>query len=178
MVCTNDDALADKLRLLRNLAFTTPRFWHQVAGYNFRMTGYQAAMGLVQTRRLPGIVEMKRVMAKRYNEALSSVSWLELPKEKDWAKHVYWMYGIVVKKESGLKRDDLMKHLKEKGVDTRTFFCSMANQPFLQEQKGYRKIETPVADMLWECGLYLPSSHTLTEEDILQVAEAIKSFKG
>jgi len=176
MVCTNDDALAEKLRLLRNLAFTTPRFWHEEAGYNFRMTGYQAAMGLVQTQRLSSIVEQKRLMGQRYNEQLKSVRWLQLPTELDWAKHVYWMYGIVVKPGSGLKRDDFMKYLKGKGVDTRTFFCSMSDQPFLQKQKGFRKIPTPVADMLWECGLYLPSSHTLTAEKITFISDTIKSF--
>ena len=176
MVCTNDDKLADKLRLLRNLAFTQPRFWHEEAGYNFRMTGYQAAMGVAQTQRLPRIVEQKRLMAQRYNEQLQPVSWLQLPAELDWAKNVYWMYGIVVKPESGLKRDDFMKYLKEKGVDTRTFFCSMSDQPFLQKQKGFRKISTPVADMLWNCGLYLPSSHTLTADKIEFISDAIKSF--
>jgi len=176
MVCTNDDKLAEKLRLLRNLAFTNPRFWHEEAGYNYRMTGYQAAMGVVQTQRLPSIIEQKRTMAHRYNEQLSPVRWLQIPIELDWAKHVYWMYGVVVKPGSGLKRDDFMKYLKEKGVDTRTFFCSMADQPFLKEQKGYRKIATPVADMLWQCGLYLPSSHTLTQEQIVFISDTIKSF--
>lgn len=176
MVCTNDDQFAEKLRLLRNLAFTQPRFWHEEPGYNFRMTGYQAAMGAAQTQRLPSIVEQKRLMAQRYNEELRSVSWLQLPVELDWAKNVYWMYAIVVKPESGLKRDDFMKYLKEKGVDTRTFFCSMSDQPFLQKQKGFRKIPTPVADMLWQCGLYLPSSHTLTSEKIKFISNAIRSF--
>jgi len=52
----------------------------------------------------------------------------------------------------------------------------MSDQPFLQKQKGFRKIPTPVADMLWECGLYLPSSHTLTAEKIAFISDAIKSF--
>ncbi|HLF44956.1 MAG TPA: DegT/DnrJ/EryC1/StrS family aminotransferase [Chitinophagaceae bacterium] len=176
MVCTNDDKLADKLRLLRNLAFSQPRFRHQEAGYNFRMTGYQAAMGVAQTKRIQSIVEQKRLLAHRYNEQLKNVTWLQTPVELEWAKHVYWMYGIIVKPESGLKRDDLMKYLKGKGIDTRTFFCSMADQPFLKKQRGYRKINTPVADMLWQCGLYLPSSHTLTVDQITFISETIKSF--
>jgi perosamine synthetase len=176
MVCTNDDKLAEKLRLLRNLAFTQPRFRHQEAGYNFRMTGYQAAMGAAQAQRLPEIVERKRIMGQRYNEQLKSISWLQIPIELEWAKHVYWMYGVVVEPGSGLKRDDFMKYLREKGIDTRTFFCSMGDQPFLLKQQGYRKINTPVADMLWECGLYLPSSHTLSEDQIVFIAETIKSF--
>ncbi len=176
MVCTNDTKLADKMRLLRNVAFTTPRFFHEVAGFNFRMTGYQAAMGVAQIKRLPNIVDQKRKMAQRYTDKLKDVSWLQLPVEQNWATHVYWMYAVVVKPESGLKRDDLMKHLKERGIDSRTFFCSIAAQPFLHKQNGYRKINTPVADMLWECGLYLPSSHTLSEIQIINITEAIKSF--
>ena len=52
MVITNDDALAEQLRLLRNLAFRQPRFYHEVPGYNFRMTGMQAAMGVAQLARI------------------------------------------------------------------------------------------------------------------------------
>src|SRR5678815_4291131 len=55
IVTTNDDALAAKLRLLRNLAFTTPRFRHDVLGYNFRMTGMQAALGVAQMARFDDI---------------------------------------------------------------------------------------------------------------------------
>src|ERR1700676_301410 len=53
MVTTNNAALAERLRLLRNLGFTKPRFRHEVAGYNFRLTAYQAAMGVVQVKKLP-----------------------------------------------------------------------------------------------------------------------------
>src|SRR5947207_6993069 len=57
MIVTSDSKLAEKLMLLRNLAFSTPRFRHQIAGYNFRMTGYQAAMGLVQCNKIEKIIE-------------------------------------------------------------------------------------------------------------------------
>ncbi len=57
MVTTNDDKFAERLRLLRNLAFTTPRFRHDFAGYNFRMTGYQAALGLEQFRKIEVILQ-------------------------------------------------------------------------------------------------------------------------
>ena len=63
MVVTNDDALAERLRLLRNLGFSTPRFRHEVAGYNFRKTGYQAAMGLTQLRKIESIIEEKHRVA-------------------------------------------------------------------------------------------------------------------
>ena len=60
MVITNSNSLYKKLKLLRNLAFENPRFKHRQLGYNFRMTGYQAAMGLAQTRKLNDIIQKKR----------------------------------------------------------------------------------------------------------------------
>jgi perosamine synthetase len=73
-----------------------------------------------------------------------------------------------------MTRDELMPFLRERGVDTRTFFCPMNMQPFLREQPGYRAVECPVAEELWRSGLYLPSSLTLTEEEIDTVAAAIR----
>jgi perosamine synthetase len=177
MVVTNDEALVAKLKLLRNLAFTEPRFRHEVAGYNFRMTGYQAAMGLAQTRKIDKIVEEKRRVAHTYNRYLTDITGLQLPVERDWAKNVYWMYAVVVSPSFGITRDELAKQLKAEGVDTRTFFCSMADQPCLQQIEGFKYISTPVASRIWESGVYLPSTHTLNEVDIRFVADAIKKIQ-
>lgn len=173
MVVTNDAGLAGQLRLLRNLAFTTPRFRHEVAGYNFRMTGYQAAMGLAQLHRIDHIVAEKRRVAASYTSHLRSIAGLRLPVEKDWAFNVYWMYGIVVTPEFGSTRDELMAFLRERGIDTRTFFCPMNQQPCLSELDGFREIPCPVADMLWERGLYLPSTYTLDDQTIRKISDVI-----
>ena len=173
MVTTNDAALAEKMRLLRNLAFTQPRFWHQVAGYNYRMTGYQAAMGLAQLSKIERIIADKRRVAQTYNKYLRDIPGVQLPAELDWARNVYWMYGIVVQPEFGVTRDQLAASLKKDGIDTRTFFCPMNQQPCLQSIPGFRAIPCPVADRLWERGLYLPSTHTLSEETIKQIAARI-----
>jgi perosamine synthetase len=177
MVVTNDPALLKRLKLLRNLAFTEPRFRHEEAGYNFRMTGYQAAMGLAQTRKIAQIVVEKRRVAHTYNSLLADVKGLQLPVERDWAKNVYWMYAVVVNPEFGITRDELAKRLKAGGVDTRTFFCSMSDQPCLQQITGFRRTPTPVADRIWESGLYLPSTHTLSDADIQSVVNTIKSIQ-
>ena len=178
MVLTDDKDFADRVKLLRNLAFTQPRFKHQIAGYNFRMTAYQAAMGVVQTERLPSIVEQKRHMGHLYNKHLKDIKWLQLPIELDWAKHVYWMYAVLVKADSGIDRDDLLRFLASKGIETRTFFCPMNQQPFLHQQQGYRQVDCPVADFLWENGFYLPSAHTLPEAHIEYIAKALKAYKS
>ena len=175
MIVTNDAKLAEKLKLLRNLGFTTPRFRHEVAGYNFRMTGYQAAMGLVQCHKIERIVADKIRVAKTYDHHLSKLNGLQLPAPAQNGRHVYWMYGIVVQPEFGISRDELQARLGEAGIDTRTFFCPMNLQRALQRHSGFRQIECPVAESLWKTGFYLPSSATLSEQTIRQIAQAIST---
>jgi len=173
MVVTDDDALASRLRLLRNLAYTEPRFFHEVAGHNFRMTGLQAAMGTSQTRRIESVIHTKRWVAATYNELLSEVDWLKLPTEAAWARNVYWMYAVSMRGGSGRKRDEILRRLHAAGVDTRTFFCPMNQQPCVRRVPGYRDVECPVADELWTAGFYLPSSPNLSREMIEVVAKAL-----
>ena len=175
MVVTNDDALAERLRLLRNLGSTQPRFVHKVAGYNFRMTGYQAAIGLAQLDKIEQVIEQKRSLARRYHERLSSVRGLKLPVEAAWARNVYWMYAVVVTPEFGVPRDALTARLAAQGIETRTFFCPMNQQPCLKEIPGFREVPCPVADELWRTGFYLPSTYTLTDGELDQIRDAIIS---
>ncbi|MFZ5862533.1 MAG: DegT/DnrJ/EryC1/StrS family aminotransferase [Nitrospirota bacterium] len=174
MVVTNSDALAERLRLLRNLAFTKPRFRHEVAGYNFRMTGYQAAMGLAQVRRIDRIIAEKRRVAHLYNKFLGDIPGLRLPVEMDWAFNVYWMYALVIRPEYGATRDEVAAYLLQNGVDTRTFFCPMNQQPCLTSLPGFKRVPCPVADSLWISGLYLPSAYTLSEDTIRHIADLIR----
>jgi perosamine synthetase len=178
MITTNDGRLAERLRLLRNLAFIEQRFRHEEAGYNFRMTGYQAAMGLAQFAKIEQIIAEKRRVAHTYNHYLQGIEGLQLPVEAAWARNIYWMYALVVKPSFGMTRDQLMKRLRESGIDTRTFFYPMNQQPCLRALKGFRETACPVADRLWETGLYLPSTYTLSEETIKTIADTIRQASG
>ncbi|HWZ23205.1 MAG TPA: DegT/DnrJ/EryC1/StrS family aminotransferase [Cytophagaceae bacterium] len=173
MITTDNLEYAEKLRLLRNLAFTKPRFMHEVAGYNFRMTGYQAAFGLAQLKKINRFIDDKRRIAKLYNANLNNQKGITTPHEASWAKNVYWMYGILLDKTVGITRDELMKELYNKGIDTRTFFCPMNIQPCLIESEGFREMKNPIAEGLWENGLYLPSSCKLTEVEITYISKTI-----
>jgi len=177
MVVTNNEKLAERMRLLRNLGFTTPRFRHEVLGYNFRMTGYQAAMGLVQLNKIEQIISEKRRVAHTYNRYLNDIPGLQLPAELDWARNVYWMYAVTVKPDFGLTRDQLVSKLAEAGIETRTFFCPMNQQPCLRDIPGFRSDPLPVADEIWATGLYLPSTHTLTERQIQIIADTIHNLR-
>ena len=176
MVVTNDDKLAKQLRLLRNLAFGQPRFYHEVPGYNFRMTGMQAAFGLAQLAKIDRFIAARRRVAHAYNAALAGIAELQLPPELPWAKNVYWMYSVVLRPTGKSTREGLTKFLLDNGVDTRTMFCPMNKQPFLQKQAGYRHVECPVAENLWVNGFYLPSSASVTDADVAKIADLIKRY--
>jgi perosamine synthetase len=174
MVVTNNEQLAERLRLLRNLAFTKPPFRHELAGYNYRLTGFQAALGLAQLPKIEKIIAEKRRVAVTYNYFLADLPGIQLPVEREWARNIYWMYAIVVKPEFGISRDGLREWLRRDGIDTRTFFCPMNQQPCLQSRPDFRRVPCPVADRLWETGLYLPSTYTLPAETIRKIADSIR----
>jgi perosamine synthetase len=175
MVTTDDAGLANRLRSLRNLAYgREERLMHEEVGFNFRMTGMQAALGLAQLVRIDEVIEGKRDLARRYGEVLGDVPGLELPVECDWAKHVYWMYAVCVDEDAGLDRVSLAGALRERGVDTRSFFCPMNLQPALRRVEGFRAVPCPVAEAGWERGAYLPSTPGLSDEDVEQVADAVR----
>lgn len=173
MVVTNDAKLADRLRLLRNLGFGKPRFYHEVAAYNFRMTGMQAALGLAQLSKIDRFIAEKRRVAATYNELLGNLPGIQTPAELPDAFNVYWMYAIVIRSEFGRTRDELADILLNQGIETRTFFCPMNMQPFLRAQKDYREVACPVAEGLWRDGFYLPSANQLDRSTIARVCEAI-----
>lgn len=109
-------------------------------------------------------------------EAKKDVKGITLPIEKEWAKNVYWMYSILVEDEFGMSRDELMKEkeLEKKGIETRTFFIPMHEQPVFQKRGLFKGESYPVAEELSRKGLYLPSSSGLKEEEIRYICEMIK----
>jgi perosamine synthetase len=174
MILTDDPALADKLRSLRNLCFQPGRrFIHESAGFNFRLTNLQAAIGLAQLQRMGEIVSRKRSMGKQYTEHLRRIPLLRLPPEASWARNVYWMYGIVLDKESGITGAECARRLLELGIETRPFFLGMHEQPVFLNRGLFAGEQYPVAETLARQGLYLPSGLALTTEQMTQVCDAV-----
>ena len=179
MVTTDDASLASRLRSLRNLAFQPQqRFLHEELGYNFRITNIQAAIGVAQVERVDDVVARKREIAARYHDRLGGIAGLQLPVERPWARSVYWMNGLVLERSISLDAKQLAARLSEAGVETRPFFLGMHRQPALTRQGLFRDELYPVADVLSDRGLYLPSGVGLTNNQIdfvaATVAEAIR----
>ena len=178
MVVTDNDHIAEKARSLKDLAHSPQkRFLHTDVAFNYRMTNLQAAVGVAQLEEIHTFIEIKRKMATSYNSLLEDVEGLTLPVEKTWARNVYWMYTVLVEREFGLSRDDLMKRLREKGVDTRTFFIPVHRQPVFQKLDYLNSLSLPVAEDVSRKGLYLPSGLALTQDQIQEVCRIIKDIK-
>jgi len=176
MVLTNSPKIFDKACLLKDLAHVPgERFLHREIGYNFRMTNLQAALGLAQLEEVNKYVKKKRWMARLYTEGLKEVDFLEIPKEAPYAKSVYWMYAPRVKKDARITREELCRKLKERGVDTRTYFIPLHLQPVLKKLK-LSKGNYLVSTDLSQRGFYLPSGLAITEKQINQVVSAIKEI--
>lgn len=178
MIATDDDELADICRSLRNLCFqSNKRFVHERLGWNLRMTNMQAAIGIAQLQRLDEFVNKKRLMGQKYSELLEGVPGLQLPLvETDYAKNIYWVYGLVVNESTGLDSEMFMRLLAEKEIGTRPFFCPMSKQPVLNKMGFFLGQQYPVAERLYKQGFYLPSGLAITDSQIEKSASAVRSL--
>jgi perosamine synthetase len=175
MIVTDDDALADRLRSLRNLGFGAGRrFLHERLGHNFRLTNLQAALGVAQIERIGAIVERKREIGRLYTDALAGISRLELPVEQPWARSVYWMFGVVLADDVDLDAESFAVALRECGIETRPFFLGLPEQPALRERGLFAGESYPVSERIARRGLYLPSGLALTDEQIRAVTDAVR----
>ncbi|MGH2533354.1 MAG: DegT/DnrJ/EryC1/StrS family aminotransferase [Thermomicrobiales bacterium] len=174
MVVTDDAALAAKMRQLRDHGMDpTRKYWHPVIGYNYRLTNIQAAIGMAQLARADEIIHRKRAIARAYAELLADVPGIALAPEEPWARSVYWMCSILLEDERRHDRDAVMARLAEQGIETRPFFYPIHTMP------AYNTGETlPIAESLARRGINLPSSPTLSDDDLERVAAAVREALG
>jgi perosamine synthetase len=177
MVVTDDPALGERCRSLRNLCFEKKRFVHEELGYNFRMTNLQAALGVAQLERLPEFVARKRRMGQTYTELLRGVAGLELmPVRTDYAENIYWVYGLVLKDEVPFDAAEAMRRLGARGIGTRPFFWPMHEQPVFRRMGLFDGDHHPVAERLARRGFYIPSGMALSEGQMDEVVAAVKEL--
>ncbi|MCU0968074.1 MAG: DegT/DnrJ/EryC1/StrS family aminotransferase [Rubrivivax sp.] len=177
MLLTDDDALAERLRRLRNLAFAPPRrFVHEELGWNLRMSNLQAALGCAQLERLDEFVRRKRAMGARYDARLRGTPGLQLPLPRtDDAENIYWVYGLVLDDDVPFDADEAMRRLARRGVGCRPFFWPMHEQPVFRRMGLFAGERLPAAERLARRGFYVPSGLALGEAQIDAVAEAVRA---
>lgn len=173
IVVTHDDELAKKIDLLRNhgaekrdgkLDFYLP-------GLNYRMTDFQAAMGIPQLEEMEQIIDIRQQQAKEYNALLEAIDWIQTPENFPERKHVYQTYHVLIRNRS---RDKLIHLLREKGVETNLGAQALHCLTFFAEKYGYQPGDLPNARDAYNQGLALPLGSHLNNGDLEKVVDLIK----
>ena len=119
---------------------------------------------------------MRRKNAALYNSLLKDIPGIILPVERPNVKNVYWMYSILIDRKFGMGRKKFMEKLKSKGIETRTFFIPLHNQPILKKMGIVSKERYSVADDIARRGLYLPSGSGLKKREIEYICDCIRTI--
>jgi len=168
MVITSDDDLAERMGALKDQGNSkTTRYWHDVVGFNYRMTNLQAAIGYGQMQRVEHLVSRRRKNAEIYSSLLPDSN-LVKPYEAEYCRHSFWMYSVLLQ---GPMRDAVMSRMEEEySIETRPFFYPAHTMPMYVTYAGSK---FPVAEEISGKGMSLPSSSTLTDEELRYVSTSL-----
>jgi dTDP-4-amino-4,6-dideoxygalactose transaminase len=167
-VTTNDDRLADFIRLYRNQGMRQ-RYHHEILGYNFRLTDIGAAIGLVQFGKLERNTARRQAVAARYDEALADIP-VRLPVTPEGRTHVFHQYTIDV----GPARDTIVEELHTAGIGVGIYYpIPVHRQPYVMERGLHADL--PVTDLAAARTLSLPMYPGLTESEQGQVVDAVRA---
>ncbi len=178
MIVTDDPALAERCRSLRNLCFNPARrFVHEELGWNYRLGSLQAALGLAQLEIMEEVRRRKRALGALYRAGLSDLAAagrIQLPLDRtEDAVNDYWVFGVVLNEEHSASMEAVCRGLRERGIGTRPFFWPIHRQPVFTGRGWFDGCSCPVAERLGRCGFYLPGGPMLTEAQVARVCAAV-----
>ena len=169
MVVFKNAEMAQRARVLRDHGMSRQkRYWHDHAGFNFRMTNMQAAVGAAQMNRIEELIGRKKTIFQAYDSLLSRQQGLSLLPNNTWSENSYWLYTIILSGYDENVRDQLLKNLSCRGIDARPGFYP------LHEMEPYRMFghgTYPVSSYLSANSVCLPSSYGLSDEEIPHIAK-------
>ncbi len=152
------------------------RFSFVRPGYSFRLTEFEGALGCAQLETAP------KSFAKRKENALNLLKsmrtferYVQLPWNPPHADHVYMMFPIVINKESGIKKEDLVGYLENKGIETRDML-PLINQPFYKKKFNIRQRDYPIADWINNFGFYIGCHQAMTQAEITYIIQTFEEF--
>ena len=165
-----------RIQSLKNLSFgKAERLLNEDISWNLRMPALSAALLRSQLSSLNNTLVSKQSLATRYLEGLKDIDQIQLPSAESYgSKNHFWVFGFVLRGESKWDATSLAIRLREKGVETRRFFPPLHLQPTLHDIVS--KAPTPVADHLWENGIYIPFGSGISLNEIDYVIESVRTI--
>jgi perosamine synthetase len=174
MVVTDDDTLAERMRLYRSHGLRRARhYWHEVPGHNFRLTNMQAALGCAQFEHFRDITAARRRVYATYTRLLAGLEGVRLQSMTSGTDPIVWAVAIALDPASYPQgRDRVIETLYRAGIETRPGF-----QP-PSEMSYFSHGPLPTSDCLGKWVLSLPSSPTLTEEGLGRICKTLADLRG
>lgn len=151
------------------------RYYHEILGFNFRMTDISGAIGIEQLKKLNKFNKLRIQNAEFLNKHLGKIKGIIVPAPSKGIKHVYHQYTIRVIREFGVSRDEVLKKLTEAGIGTAVFYPLPVNEQKLYKKMGYRA-NTPVAAKVAKEVLSLPVHPGLREKDLEYIVRTFQKM--
>jgi perosamine synthetase len=168
---TNDAALADRMRMLRDHGMRPERrYWHEEPGFNFRMTNLQASIGCAQLERMDELIAMRERVHKTYETAFVDVPGVRFPRPlPSRYEPVVWFSSILTPAD---KRDALIAACRAANIDLRPFFHSLSSMPAFSQHKS----QCPVSAQLSLSGVNLPTLRKVDARIATKIADIFRSL--
>ncbi len=170
MVITCDDTLHDRMVHFKGQGLAQHReYWHDVIGFNYRMTNICAAIGVAQLEQADSFLAKKRMIADWYRRELQDAP-VAFQDELEHVRHSYWMVSILV--EDAVDRDSLRLALRQAGIETRPLFYPVHSMPMYAA--AFQR--HPIAESLGWRGINLPSYPGLNESAVREICTVIRDY--
>jgi perosamine synthetase len=174
MVLFKCKKISDKARVLRDHGMsTTKKYWHEVIGYNFRLTNIQAAIGVAQLEKLDEIVQKKIHIGKYYCELFRNHKIAaQVPEFNSAVENTYWIFSFLLKKN--INREQVIKKLLDFGIESRPVFYPLHKMPPYENFKRSSSLEN--SNNVSKQGLSLPSATSLSDVNMKYIAYCLNQI--
>ena len=148
----------------------------EILGFNYRITDFQAALGISQLKKLDKIKSRRREIVNYYNEHLSSIPELILPYEEEFVSSNLHLYVLQVAEKSKFDRYDLFNYLKSKNYNPMVHYIPIHLLSYYQKSLGYKKGDFPIAEKVYDRTISIPLYPSLKDTEIEKIIEDITYF--